>query len=57
MINDVKIGDDGNARKATLQYQNHNESVTRETCRSVRNVILIHLVDNHQEDNLIENVK
>ena len=57
MVNDVKIGDDGHVRKVTLQYQNDNESVKRETCRSVRNLILIHPVDDYQEDDLMENVK
>ena len=54
MVNDVKKGDDGHVRKVTLPYQNHNKS---ETCRSVRYLILIHPVDNHREDDLIENVK
>lgn len=35
MVGDVEEGDDGHVRKVTLQYQNHNENVKRETCRSV----------------------
>ncbi|XP_066919855.1 uncharacterized protein [Clytia hemisphaerica] len=45
MIKDVVVGDDGNVRKVTVSYQNENESVKRETVRSVRNLVLIHSVD------------
>lgn len=45
MIVGVETGDDGHVRKVNVQYQNQNENSKRETCRSVRNLILIHSVD------------
>ena len=45
MIKSVERGRDGKIRKATVQYQNANENVKRETHRSVRSLVLIRSVD------------
>lgn len=45
MITNVEMGDDGNVRFVIVKYQNDNEKVPRETRRSVRNLVLIHSVD------------
>ena len=60
MVSDVETRNDGHVRKVRVQYQNHNENVKRETCRSVRNLILNHPVDEfdlYQDLGLIGNVK
>jgi len=51
LVKDVKPGHDGKLRKATITYRNHNESVNRETFRAVRNLVVIHHVD---EINIID---
>ena len=43
IISKVEIGDDGKVRCVVVKYR--NENVSRETRRSVRNLILIHSVD------------
>ena len=45
MIKNVDRSRDGKIRKATVQYQNANENVKRETNRSVRSLVLIRSVD------------
>jgi len=45
MVTNVEVGRDGNIRRVTLKYQNQNEKVPRETTRSVRNLVLIHSID------------
>ena len=38
-------GHDGMIRKVTIRYRNHNENVDRETYRSVRQLVIIHRID------------
>ena len=45
IVKEAKSGRDGIVRKVTVRYRNHNESFDRETCRAVRQLIVIHRVD------------
>ena len=45
MIDEVKTSKDGKIRSAVVKYRNHNESVDRFTNRAVREIIMIHPVD------------
>lgn len=51
MVCSVEFGRDEKIRRVTLKYRNHKESVDRETKRSVRDLVVIHKVD---EFNLME---
>ena len=48
---DVTAGRDGKIRKVTVMYRNHNENISRETQRTVRELVVIHAVD---ELNILE---
>ena len=41
----AEAGRDGIVRKVTVRYRNHTESFDRETCRAVRQLIVIHRVN------------
>ena len=45
MVKTATPGKDGIIRKAILKYRNHTESVDRETCRAVRQLVVIHSVN------------
>ena len=45
IINSVTVSNDGIVRKARVRYRNHNESNDRETCRSVRTLVVIHKIN------------
>ena len=45
MVIDTEQSRDGLIRKVKLKYKNHNEDVTRETFRSVRNLVMIHQIE------------
>ena len=45
MVKSVLCGEDGKIRKVILRYQNSNENVDRETYRSVRELVVIHRID------------
>ena len=45
IVKSVIVGDDGLIRKASVRYRNHNESIDRETYRSVRTLVVIHKVN------------
>ena len=45
MINSVEIGRDGKIRTVVVKYRNHNENIDRETRRAVRQLVVIHQVD------------
>ena len=45
MVKSVTVGKDVLIRKALVEYRNSNESTNRETLRSVRELVLIHTVD------------
>ena len=45
IIHTVNVGKDGHKRKVELEYQNHNEGVKRYTVRGVREIIVVHPVD------------
>ncbi|XP_066927799.1 uncharacterized protein [Clytia hemisphaerica] len=45
IISNVEVGDDDKVRCVIVKYRNENEKVSRETRRSVRNLILIRSVD------------
>jgi hypothetical protein len=51
MISAADPGRDGKIRSVKVSYQNHNENVKRETNRTVREIVVIHAVD---ELNIIE---
>ena len=45
IVNSVVVSNDGLVRKARVRYRNHNESNDRETCRSVRTLVVIHKIN------------
>lgn len=45
LVHSVKMGRDGHIRVAEIEYQNHNESTKRYTTRGVRDLVVIHLID------------
>ena len=45
MVKTATPGKDGIIRKVNVKYRNHTESVDRETCRAVRQLTVIHSVD------------
>ena len=45
VIKDRKVSRDGKIREIEIEYQNSNESVKRTTRRGVRDVVLVHPVD------------
>ena len=45
MIKSVEVGRDGRIRVAVVKYRNHNENMDRETRRSVRQLVLIHPIE------------
>ena len=45
MVTSVSAGQDGVIRKVNVKYRNQTENVDRETCRSTRQLVMIHLVD------------
>ena len=45
IIKDVELGNNSKVRRVIVRYRNHNENVSRETSRSVRDLVLIHSVD------------
>ena len=45
MIHAVNVGKDGHIRKVEVEYQTHNEGVKRYTVRGVRELIVVHPVD------------
>jgi hypothetical protein len=45
MVSKVNVGNDGLIRSAEIEFQNHNEKVKRSTNRSVRNLVVIHPID------------
>ena len=45
IVRSVNKGRDGKVRSIEVEYQNHNEQIKRKTTRGVRDVIIIHKVD------------
>ena len=45
MIKTVEPSRDGKARSVIIRYRNHNENVDRNTRRAVREIVMIHPVD------------
>jgi len=45
MVKNLFFGKDKKVRKVNVEYANHNESIRRETIRSVRDLVIIHSVD------------
>ena len=45
LVTSVSAGRDGVIRKVNVRYRNQNENVDRETCRSTRQLVMIHPVD------------
>ena len=45
MVKRTELGRDGKIRTVVLKYQNHNETFDRETKRAVRQLVMIHKVD------------
>ena len=41
----IDMGRDGKVRSVIVLYRNHNEDVNRETRRAVRELVVIHAVD------------
>ena len=53
LVNEIYPGKDGFVRKAKIMYQNYEENVKRETYRAVREIVVIHHVD---EIDLVDNL-
>ena len=51
MVKSTETGRDGKIRSIVLQYRNHNERFDRDTRRAVRQLVMIHKVD---EINLLQ---
>ena len=45
MIKSVEAGTDNRIRVAVVKYRNHNENIDRETRRPVRQLVMIHPID------------
>ena len=45
LVKSVEVGRDQKIRSVILEYQNHSESIKRETRRAVREIVVIHPVD------------
>ena len=45
LVKSVEVGRDHKIRSVILEYQNHIESIKRETRRAVREIVVIHPVD------------
>ena len=45
IVTSVKVSRDGKIRGIEVEYQNHNENVKRRTIRGVREIVVIHPVD------------
>ena len=57
MVTSVQESSDGVIRKVNVKYQNANENVDRETFRSVRQLFMIHPVDEIDIIQEINNIK
>ena len=44
-IHSLKISEDGKIRRAVIKYRNHNESTDWYTNRAVREIVMIHPID------------
>ena len=45
MVHEIEPSRDGLIRRVVVKYRNHNESVDRFTTRAVRELVLIHPID------------
>ena len=45
LVKNVVIGKDGKIREVEIEYQNHDEAIKRCTIRGVREIVVIHPVD------------
>ena len=45
MVKDVERGKDDRIRVVTIEYRNHTENIRRTTRRAVRQLVMIHAVD------------
>ena len=45
IIKNIEMGQDDRIRIAVVRYRNHNETFDRETRRAVRQLVIIHPVD------------
>lgn len=45
MVSSVHEGKDGQVRRVEIEYRNHNENIRRKTPRGVRDIIMIHPID------------
>ena len=45
IVKSVETGRDGKIRTVVVRYRNHNETFDRETRRAVRQLVMIHQVD------------
>lgn len=53
MVNQTEDGKDGKIRRAQIKYRNSHENIDRYTWRSVRQLVLIHPID---ELNIMEEI-
>ena len=51
MVENTHIGADGKIRSATVKYRNHKENTDRYTTRAVRQLVLIHEVNEIDTEN------
>ena len=45
IVSSIKRGKDGHVRKVDVKYQNHNEAIKRVTQRGVRDLVIVHSID------------
>ena len=45
IVHSLKISEDGKIRRAVIKYRNHNESTDWYTNRAVREIVMIHPID------------
>ena len=45
MIKKIEVGKDGKVRSAIVEYQNHNEDSKRESRRAIRDLVMVHPID------------
>ena len=45
IVNSINRGKDGYVRKVDVEYQNHNETMKRVTKRGVRDLVIVHSID------------
>ena len=45
MLKKIEVGKGGEVRSAIVEYQNHNEDCKRESRRAIRDLVMVHPID------------